>query len=85
MKETFWLMKLYPDARLVAGEIVSFDEAIPLPNYSGLVYAELMGRCYILWLDLVDNERQWSVVNAGSTIVKSALDTFFNERMSASN
>lgn len=76
-------MKLYPDARWAAGEVVAMEDGTPLPNYNGLVYAELEGRPYILWLDLVGDDRRWSVVNAGSTIVKSALDTFMKERLGA--
>jgi hypothetical protein len=73
-------LKTLPDARLDAGEVVSFVEGIPLPNYEGLVYARLAGRDYILWASLNgDGKRDWIVVNSGSEIVQSALDQFLKE------
>ena len=72
---------LIPEARLAAGEIVSMDEGIPLPNYTGLVYTNLGGRAYVLWAypPREDGTRSWAVINAGSVAVQSALDAFIKE------
>jgi hypothetical protein len=72
-----------PDARLEAdGSVVSMLEGIPLPNFSGPVYALLAAKhSYVLWLYPVsgDGQRRWDVINPGSTIVQSALDQFIKE------
>lgn len=80
-------MKTHPDARLLpTGEVVSFVDDVPLPNYSGLVYAELVGHPYILWLYPVTEAggRHWDVVNPGSVILQTALDKFFKEHSDGS-
>lgn len=79
--------KTYPAARLLpSGELVSFEEGIPLPNYTGPVYADFGGRRYVLWAFPLDGElpweRRWEVINPGCEIVESALAKFIKEHSS---
>lgn len=76
---------LIPEARLAQGEIVSMAEGIPLPNYTGPVYALLSGRSYVLWASLPhgDGTRDWEVINLGSVIVQAALDAFIKSHQKA--
>lgn len=69
--------KTLPDARIDSqGDVVSFDEGLPIPNYVGPVYANLRGRHYILWRHA---NGRYDVINAGSEIVHTALDKFIKE------
>jgi hypothetical protein len=79
-------MNSTPDARLTdTGDVVSMDDSTPLPGYSGPVLAILCGHSYVLWLypRAEDGQRHWDVINAGSTIVQSALDQFLKEHTTA--